>query len=107
MADSPAVAAIREAKPSTPEELLRAVSLLIALDRMDLAEGYLEHLASPEPGRGSQGSAPRAVRQRADDPTFASKALSPLGRRVRAFGAAGGPSTATDPQRLSRLVTVG
>ena len=38
------LAAIRAADPSTPEELLRAVSLLIALDRFDLAQTYLERL---------------------------------------------------------------
>ena len=38
------MAAIRASDPTTPEELLRAVSLLITLERLDLARTYLERL---------------------------------------------------------------
>ena len=38
------MAAIRDSDPTTPKELLRAISLLIPLERTDLAHGYLERL---------------------------------------------------------------
>ncbi|MCP4191497.1 MAG: HEAT repeat domain-containing protein [Planctomycetaceae bacterium] len=46
IADSAAVKAIRATNPTTPEELMHAIDLLIRLDRSDLALDYLKRLAS-------------------------------------------------------------
>ncbi|MDG2380761.1 MAG: HEAT repeat domain-containing protein [Pirellulaceae bacterium] len=43
--DSAAVEAIRATNPTTPEELMHAIDLLIRLDRSDLALEYLQRLA--------------------------------------------------------------
>lgn len=42
VADSPAVAAILETKPATPEECVKAAKILADLDRADLAKGFLK-----------------------------------------------------------------
>jgi hypothetical protein len=41
-ADTPAVAAILETKPATPEECVKAAKILADLDRADLAKGFLK-----------------------------------------------------------------
>ncbi len=104
LADTPAVAAIREANPSTPEELLRAVSLLIPLERMDLAQDYLQRLADLNlddeakaqlHAQFGSGLLIRLARQKELAPLGSEFALSVLGAARR---------QATDPQRLARLV---
>ncbi len=105
VADTPAVAAIRDANPTTPEQLLRAVSLLIQLERSDLARTYLEQLqnlnlddaakAQLQEQFGS-GMLIRLSRQKELGPEGAQFVLSVLEAARR---------QATDPQRLAQLVT--
>lgn len=103
--DTPAVAAIRAADPSTPEALLRAINSLLVLDRPDLARTYLEKLQGMNLDVAAKSELQRQFGTAALLRLSRDKSLAPLGAEFAASVLEAARQQTTDPQQLAQSVS--